>query len=65
MAALRSKSIRVLAFVALGTLAGCGVDGDPIPPSLNAGLGVSGDGNVIARGGVGFGKGPVSLYFGF
>jgi hypothetical protein len=64
MAAFRMKSVRILAFVTLGTLAGCGVDGDPVPPpSLNAGLGVPNDGNV--RGGVGIDRGPVSLYFGF
>ena len=65
MAALRLKSVRVLSFVALATLGGCGVDGDPIPPTLNAGLGVSSDGDVNVRGGVGFGRGPISLYFGF
>jgi len=65
MRALRVNSIRVLAFVALGTLAGCGVDGEPIQPNVNVGVGVSSDGSVNVGGGVGVYKGPISLFFGF
>ncbi len=65
MAALRGNFIRMLALVALGTLAGCGADGEPIQPSLNAGVGVSSNGNVKVRGGVGLHQGPLSVFFGF
>ena len=57
--------IRVMAFVALGVLAGCGIDGEPVQPSLNAGIAVSSDGSVNARGGIGLYQGPVSLFIGF
>jgi len=63
----RSKSGlgRALAVLAFVTLAGCGADGEPIQPTMNAGIGVSTNGNVHARGGVGLHQGPVSLFFGF
>jgi len=65
MRALQINSIRVLAFVVLGTLAGCGVDGEPIQPNVNVGVGVSSNGGVRVGGGVGVYKGPISLFFGF
>lgn len=65
MGALRANGLRVLAFVALGALAGCGADGEPIQPSMNATLAVSADGSVNVRGGVGVYQGPVSLFIGF
>ena len=58
------KRIKVLAFVALGVLAGCGVDGEPVQPSLSAGVAVS-SGGVYAGGGVGLRQGPLSLFIGF
>jgi hypothetical protein len=65
MHALRGNGLRVLAFIALGTLAGCGADGEPIQPSMNAAVGISADGSVNVRGGVGVYQGPISLFIGF
>jgi hypothetical protein len=65
MDALPAKTARVLAIIALTALAGCGADGEPVQPSLNAGVGVSSDGSVNVRGGVGLSQGPVSIFFGF
>ena len=63
MRAMRMSGLRILVFVALGTLAGCGADGEPIPPSMSAGIGVSSNGYV--GGGVGIHQGPISLFIGF
>lgn len=57
------RSFLVLLLTAT-TLAACGVDGEPVRPSLNAGVGVSNSG-VHAGGTVGLHKGPVSLHLGF
>jgi hypothetical protein len=62
MTRLRVNSVLVIAML---VLAGCGADGEPVQPSLNAGVGISSNGNVHARGGVGLHQGPVSLFFGF
>jgi len=59
------RSTRVMIILTLVTLAGCGIDGEPIQPTLNAGVGVSTNGNVHVGGGVGLHQGPVSLFFGF
>jgi hypothetical protein len=45
-------------------LAGCGVDGEPVQPSMNVGIGV-GSGGVNTYGAVGVQQGPVSLFLGF
>jgi len=65
MHALRGNFTRMLALVALTALAGCGADGEPVQPTMNAGIGVSSNGNVNVRGGVGLHQGPVSVFFGF
>ncbi|KUP93055.1 hypothetical protein [Tritonibacter horizontis] len=53
--------IRVLCVLSLTlALTACGVEGDPVRPSLNAGLGISNSG-VHLGGAVGLHKGPVSL----
>jgi hypothetical protein len=57
------KPVRVVAVLALVALAGCGVDGEPIQPSLNAGLSITPDG-VSPHAGVGLNKGPFSLFLG-
>ena len=57
--------IQILAFVALAAVAGCGADGEPIQPTMNAGIGISSNGIVHANGGVGLHRGPVSLFLGF
>ena len=44
-------------------LAGCGADGEPVRPSLNAGIGI-GSGGVHVGGNVGVRKGPVSIAIG-
>jgi len=54
----------ILSLTAIAVLAACGVDGEPVHPSLNAGIGISNSG-VHARGGVGVHQGPLSLYLGF
>ena len=56
--------IRTFALLALTALAACGADGEPIQPSLNANVGVSGSG-VHVGGGVGLSKGPFGLSLGF
>ena len=45
-------------------LAACGADGEPVQPTLNANVGVSGSGAHVG-GAVGLHKGPVSLHLGF
>ncbi|WP_193748860.1 lipoprotein [Leisingera sp. ANG-Vp] len=54
----------VFALFALAVLAACGVDGEPVQPTLNAGIGV-GDSGVHAGGAVGLHKGPISVFLGF
>jgi len=54
----------MLSLTAIAVLAACGVDGEPVQPSLNAGIGISNSG-VHALGGVGVHQGPLSLYLGF
>ena len=53
------KTIIVLALF----LAGCGVDGEPIQPTLNAHLGVGSSGAYVG-GGVGLSQGPLSVFLG-
>ncbi|WP_420005157.1 hypothetical protein [Arenibacterium sp. LLYu02] len=56
--------MRVL--IALGltlALTACGVDGEPVRPSLNAGLGLSSSG-VHLGGALGLSKGPLSVSLG-
>ncbi len=52
------------AVLTLIVLAGCGADGEPIQPTMNATVGVSSNG-VNTYGAVGLQQGPVSLYLGF
>lgn len=54
----------ILALIGLAALAACGVDGEPVQPTLNAGVGV-GDSGVHVGGAVGLYKGPVSVFLGF
>jgi len=54
----------IFALLGLAALAACGVDGEPVQPTLNAGVGV-GDSGVHVGGAVGLHKGPVSVYLGF
>ena len=53
------KRIVVIAF-ALGVLASCGADGEPVKPSINTNVGVGTNG-VNAHKGVRVGKGPFSV----
>lgn len=55
--------IRVIAFGALVTLAACGADGEPIKPTLNAGVSL-GSGGVNTNVSVGARKGPFSVNWG-
>lgn len=50
--------------IAALVLAACGVEGDPVRPTVSAGVGVSSGGSVHTRGNVGLHQGPVSLYLG-
>lgn len=52
--------IRVIAFGALVALAACGADGEPIKPTLNAGVSL-GSGGVNTNVSVGARKGPLSI----
>jgi hypothetical protein len=45
-------------------LCACGVDGEPVQPSLNAGVGI-GSGGVHVGGAVGLSKGPLHVALGF
>lgn len=55
---------RILTVLGLAlSLAACGVDGEPVRPSLNAGLGISSSG-VHLGGTVGVNKGPVTVSLG-
>ncbi|MBJ6373037.1 hypothetical protein [Sedimentitalea arenosa] len=56
--------MKKLILVAAIFLAGCGVDGEPVQPSMNVGIGV-GSGGVNTYGGVGLHQGPLSIYLGF
>ncbi|MGV6803514.1 MAG: hypothetical protein ACWA49_04845 [Ruegeria sp.] len=56
--------LRVLAFVgAASSLAACGADGEPVQPTLNANVGISGSGTYVS-GGVGLHRGPLSVFLG-
>ncbi len=55
--------IRALAFIGLVVLAACGADGEPITPSLNAGLSVGSSG-VNTNVSVGAKSGPVAINIG-
>lgn len=55
----------IFALIGLAALAACGVDGEPVQPTLNAGVGVGSGGGVHVGGAVGLHKGPVSVYLGF
>ena len=48
---------------ALGALSACGADGEPITPSLNAGVTI-GSGGVSTNASVGVSQGPVSIRLG-
>ena len=50
--------------VVLSALAACGADGEPVQPTMTAGLTV-GSGGVRVGGGVGVSQGPISLMLGF
>ncbi|UWR53338.1 hypothetical protein K4F84_01610 [Phaeobacter inhibens] len=59
-----AKPVLILCALAVcAGLAACGVDGEPVRPSLNAGVGVSSSG-VHAGGSLGLHKGPLSVYLG-
>lgn len=51
---------RVIAILALGALAACGADGEPIQPSMNTNIGIGSHG-VSASTGVTLQSGPVSV----
>lgn len=50
--------------VACSFLAACGADGEPVQPTLNAGISL-GTSGINVGGGVGVQQGPVSLILGF
>ncbi|MFS4582046.1 hypothetical protein [Phaeobacter sp. C3_T13_0] len=59
-----TRTVLILCALATCTgLAACGVDGEPVRPSLSAGVGVSNSG-VHAGGSLGLHKGPLSLNLG-
>ncbi|MEP2718542.1 hypothetical protein [Pseudophaeobacter sp.] len=62
---MRRWMLKVIGVALLGAgLSACGVDGEPVRPSVNAGVGVSNSG-VHAGGTVGLHKGPVNIFLGF
>ena len=54
---------RLFTVIACAALAGCGADGEPIQPSMNANIGVGTNG-VSATTGVSVRKGPISVDWG-
>ncbi|MGR3617620.1 MAG: hypothetical protein ACU0BB_16480 [Paracoccaceae bacterium] len=58
--------IRKLCFALMtfGVLSACGVDGEPVQPTLNAHVGIGSSG-VDVRGGVSASRGPVNIFVGF
>ena len=55
---------RIVGFLALVVLAGCGADGEPVQPQAAVNIGVGSSG-VHTSVGVGARKGPVSVFVGF
>lgn len=53
----------ILVIALCGLLAACGVDGEPITPTLAANVGVGSSG-VSSNVGVGMNRGPVSVFLG-
>ena len=53
-----------LALVFASLLSACGIDGEPVQPTLDARVGVGSSG-VNVRGGIGVSNGPLSVYVGF
>lgn len=53
----------VILCTTLAVLAGCGADGEPVQPSVNAGVSITPDG-VYPSVGVGLSQGPVSIFLG-
>ena len=54
----------LLAILTMLVLAGCGADGEPVQPTLDATLGIGSSG-VHSYGALGLHQGPVSVYLGF
>ena len=54
----------LMALSCIAFLSACGADGEPVQPSLNANVGVSGSG-VNVNGGVGLSQGPFNIFVGF
>ncbi|MBY6067550.1 hypothetical protein KUW17_12410 [Leisingera aquaemixtae] len=55
----------IFALLGLMVLSACGADGEPVQPTLNAGVGVGSGGGVHVGGAVGLHKGPLSVFLGF
>ena len=53
----------VAMLVLLGALCACGVDGEPVRPSVGASVGI-GQGGVYSNVGVGVSQGPFSIFLG-
>ncbi|SIT78260.1 hypothetical protein [Pontibaca methylaminivorans] len=54
----------VLLVLAALALAACGVDGEPVRPSVGAGVGISSGGRIHTGGSIGLHRSPVSLHLG-
>ena len=54
----------LLAVLTMLALAGCGADGEPVQPTLDATVGI-GNSGVHSYGALGLHQGPVSVYLGF
>ncbi|CAD0184095.1 hypothetical protein RUESEDTHA_00973 [Ruegeria sp. THAF57] len=58
------RIMRVLLLVSVGAvLAGCGADGEPIQPTMNANIGVGSSGTHVG-GGIGLRRGGLGIYLG-
>ena len=63
MARAGALKILILCGLSSGLLAGCGVEGAPVRPSLDAGVSVT-PGGIYPSVGMGVSKGPVSMRVG-
>ncbi len=56
--------VRVVLLISVGAvLAGCGADGEPIQPTMNANIGVGSSGTYVG-GGIGLQRGGLGIYLG-
>lgn len=53
------RHLLVIPIIAL--LSACGVDGDPVKPSVNTGISINSHGKITPRTSISINKGPISI----